>query len=117
MSERRLLFVYGSLKRGCSNHWALENAEFVRECRTAPHYRLWDLGSYPGLTSGGEFAVLGELYLVSGALILRLDAFEGREYVRAQIQLENDTHAEAYLLTDAARARALELAVDAWTRR
>jgi gamma-glutamylcyclotransferase (GGCT)/AIG2-like uncharacterized protein YtfP len=117
MTDTARLFVYGSLKRGFHNHSALAGAELVSECRTAPHYRLFDLGAYPALCEGGASSITGELYLVPLALFVRLDEFEGPEYRRASIALADGSSAEAYLLVDAARVGAIELSKDTWTRR
>jgi gamma-glutamylcyclotransferase (GGCT)/AIG2-like uncharacterized protein YtfP len=74
-----LLFVYGTLKRGCSNHDQLMGQKFVGNARTPPGYRLYDLGGYPGIAvrpddSGG---VVGEVWSVDDAALKRLDHFEG----------------------------------------
>ena len=61
------LFVYGTLKRGGCRHAPLACQRFLGEARTAPLYRLYDLGSYPGLVpadEGGD-VVHGELYEVA----------------------------------------------------
>jgi len=113
-NELTRLFVYGSLKRDLENHHVLAGAQFVGEYRTAPLYRLFDLGAYPALSPGGESPIVGELYLVSGALLRRLDAFEGAEYFRGAVRLSDDTAAEAYLLADSARSYARELIGDRW---
>jgi gamma-glutamylcyclotransferase (GGCT)/AIG2-like uncharacterized protein YtfP len=94
-----LLFVYGTLKRGQRNHRLLDGQEFVRAARTRPGYRLLDLGPYPGLVesdTGG--AIEGEIYRVDAATLLRLDAFEGPQYRRAVIKVQDagDT-VEGYL--------------------
>lgn len=117
MSERVRLFVYGSLKRGFENHAALEGAEFLTEVRTAPHYRLFDMGAYPALCAHGSLSVTGELYLVPLELFARLDAFEGAQYERASVTLSDGSSAEAYLLVDAARAGAIQLDSDTWKQR
>ena len=57
------VFVYGTLKRGHSNHDCLRGQQFIAEAVTQPRYRLHDLGGYPGMvldeledTAGGEYA-------------------------------------------------------------
>ena len=113
-SELTRLFVYGSLKRGLENHHVFAQAQFVGECRTVSLYRLFDLGAYLALSPGGESPVLGELYLVSEAVLRQLDAFEGVEYFRGSVTLSNGDPADAYLLADSARSRARELGADRW---
>ena len=86
-----LLFVYGTLKRGCRNHRQMAGQAFVNQARTTPGFRLVDLGGYPGIVpdpAGG--AVEGEVWAVDAKALRRLDGFEGTEsglYRRAQIPL------------------------------
>ena len=74
-----LLFVYGTLKRGCSNHRYLAGQRFVGLARTPPGYRLYDLGGYPGIgvNPGDDDGVVGEVWSVDGETLARLDKFEG----------------------------------------
>ncbi len=88
-----LLFVYGTLKRGCSNHHHLAGQTFVGAARTVPGFRLYDLGGYPGIAAVAEerMGVVGELWSVDPAALGRLDAFEGVHeglYRRTRIALE-----------------------------
>ena len=86
-----LLFVYGTLKRGCRNHRQMAGQRFVDHARTAPGFRLVDLGGYPGIVpdpAGG--GVEGEVWEVEGEAMVKLDAFEGTDsglYRRAPIAL------------------------------
>ena len=75
----KLLFVYGTLKRGGSNHHFLTGQEFVGEARTAPGFRLYDLGGYPGMVTnpGDRDGVMGEIWAVDAAALRRLDGLEG----------------------------------------
>ena len=79
---QRLVFVYGTLRRGGSND--------INRLHPAPQFlgaariqgRLFDLGDYPGLLlaagqGGASGAVLGELYAVSAQLESVLDRIEG----------------------------------------
>ncbi|PAW67542.1 MAG: hypothetical protein B9S34_05065 [Opitutia bacterium Tous-C1TDCM] len=74
-----LLFVYGTLKRGCCNHRHLAGQRFVGPARTVPGFTLYDLGGYPGLAPAPEdtTGVAGEIWAVDAAALARLDAFEG----------------------------------------
>src|SRR5688572_19109866 len=87
-----LLFVYGTLKRGCSNHGRLADQTFLALARTPPGYRLYDLGGYPALAAQPDDrdGVFGELWSVDAAGLERLDRFEGVHeglYRRDTIQL------------------------------
>ena len=76
---RTLLFVYGTLKRGCSNHDQIAGQSFVGLARTPPGYRLYDLGGYPGIgaCAADREGVVGEVWSVDPAGLQKLDAFEG----------------------------------------
>jgi gamma-glutamylaminecyclotransferase len=76
--KRTTLFVYGTLKRGGpANRW-LAGQRFLGEAVTEPKYRLYDLGSYPGLVrdEANGLAVKGELWEVDDACLAGLDDFE-----------------------------------------
>jgi gamma-glutamylaminecyclotransferase len=106
MSRRRehLVFVYGTLRQGEVNHHLLAQARFVAEARTAPCFELFDLGPFPAMSTGGETAVLGEVYAVNDATLARLDHLEGHPsfYQRTQIRLDGGQSVQTYLM---ARAR------------
>lgn len=73
-----LIFVYGTLKRGCKNHRQLAGQTFVGEARTVAGYRLYDLGDYPGMVADetDTAGVTGEVWSVDAIALARLDAFE-----------------------------------------
>lgn len=87
--QRHLVFVYGTLKRGGSNHGRLSGQTYVGNARTDQGATLYSLGNwqdgrggaggYPGLvyspmdTSG----VTGELWYVDNTTLKCLDELEG----------------------------------------
>lgn len=81
------VFVYGSLRKGASNHWRVESATFVRDQTITGTLLVIDW--YPGLILYGETEVKGEVYEVSPELLKELDHFEGivqsGEYQRVMI--------------------------------
>ena len=88
-----LVFVYGTLKRGGSNHGLLAGQDFVGPARLAPGFVLYSLGDYPGLVAeaGAADRVTGELWAVDDAALARLDELEGVEeglYARVPAVLE-----------------------------
>ncbi len=95
-----LLFAYGSLKRGFSNHHELGQARFVREARTVPRFALRLLSGYPLLVPGAS-SIRGELFELPTAHVSALDAFEGEPYQRCEVELEGGERAIAYLARDA----------------
>lgn len=79
MSAEKLIFVYGTLKRGGPNHHFLAGQEFLGQACTTPGFQLHDLGSYPGMVprSDDRNGVTGEVWSVDEAALKRLDALEG----------------------------------------
>lgn len=77
-APERLVFVYGTLRRGGRND--------INRLQPAPHYVgmgevrgiLYRIDWYPGLTLGGEEAVtvVGEVYRITPELEVVLDAIE-----------------------------------------
>jgi gamma-glutamylcyclotransferase (GGCT)/AIG2-like uncharacterized protein YtfP len=94
------LFVYGSLMSGETHAPELAGAEFLGVVRTAPSYTLISLGRYPGMLSGGQTAVSGELYDVAAPHLTALDVFEEHPdvYCRQDVTLADGRPAQAYLL-------------------
>ena len=78
MSQKKLIFVYGTLKRGGLNHHYLAGQDFSGEARTAPGRRLFDLGGFPGLVARPEDTegVVGEVWSVDDACLAGLDVLE-----------------------------------------
>ncbi len=75
---KRVLFVYGTLKRGGRSNRLLDAQEFLAEAQTLPFYRLYDQGDHPCLVEDEKrgLAVSGELWLVDKATLARLDIYE-----------------------------------------
>ncbi len=99
MSDRHLVFVYGTLRQGQGNHRLLAAAQFLGVYRTdqhAPreHFVLVDCGAFPALVPVADDApdVVGELYTVDDDELARLDALEGvpHLYERRMIDVVDD---------------------------
>jgi gamma-glutamylaminecyclotransferase len=88
-----LIFVYGTLKRGGSNHDCLKGQRFVAVARTQPAFYLYELDGYPGLvlaSDGRGRSIEGEIWDVNAACLIKLDLLEGiaeNVYIRALIPL------------------------------
>lgn len=106
MSEHRLLFIYGTLKKDCHNAELMRRAEYLGEAIT--NEATWTLKAittydfpYPVLTAGTH-RIKGELYRVDHALLHELDVFElalpfsDQEYERRLITLSNGENADTY---------------------
>ena len=102
-----LLFVYGTLKAGCSNHRHLADQKFVGTARTVPGYTLYELGGYPAIAPhvGDREGVAGEVWAVSDEALRWLDEFEGVHeglYRREPIPLQTpfaEQRIDAYVST------------------
>ena len=96
-----ILFVYGTLRRGKSNHHLMAGAEYLGDAVTLPKYRLHDLKLYVVMVqdeAAGD-AVPGELFRVGDRLLAELDTFEGHPdlFRRTPVELADGKPAEAYL--------------------
>ena len=88
------LWVYGTLRHGCSNPHAQLLQDASRYLGTARvQARLYRVDWYPGIRLGGEEWVVGDLFSIADPEALgELDQYEGsNEYrrVRAEAVLEN----------------------------
>jgi gamma-glutamylcyclotransferase (GGCT)/AIG2-like uncharacterized protein YtfP len=95
-----LLFVYGTLKKGCSNHHLLSNSVLVSETFTEGQFRMLDLEFFPGVVEGEPVSrIYGELYDVDTETVDVLDVFEGKWFYREKVLLENGSKAAMYFLS------------------
>ena len=108
-----LVFIYGTLKRGCSNHGRMAGQQFIAEARTPPGYRLFVVADYPGMVRDptDKRGVVGELWSVDAAKLADLDRFEGvpeKLYRRESIVLQaphDQVPAQVYLYLRTVRGR------------
>lgn len=94
------VFVYGTLKRGGSNHLILARQRFLGSARTGPGFTLHSLGDYPGMvrSSGDTEGVSGELWVVDDTCLAELDRLEGLDeglYERIDVLLAPNPHASS----------------------
>jgi gamma-glutamylcyclotransferase (GGCT)/AIG2-like uncharacterized protein YtfP len=94
-----LLFVYGTLKTGGSNHACLAGQALVGRAQTLPGFVLYGLDGYPGMVADGSTSegVVGEVWSVDEACLGRLDELEGTAegfYRRAEVALAPPFNAE-----------------------
>ena len=107
------VFVYGTLKRGGSNHSFLAAQSFLGAVRTAPGYILYSLGDYPDMVRMADdtTGVVGELWAVDDAGLKQLDLLEGVAeglYERVSLRLAPpfaDQPVETYLYLRSLKGR------------
>lgn len=97
----RPAFVYGTLMKGERAEHLLAEASFVGTCRLRD-FAMYHLGSYPGIQPCIGEVVYGELYLISDAMVEKLDEYEdeGRLYDRKTVTVwldEKPVEAQAYV--------------------
>lgn len=82
--QTHLIFVYGTLRNGSSNHGLLRTARFVGTGKTALHYALY-LGEYPYAYKNEALGpITGEVYAVDSPTLARLDELEEHPEVYAR---------------------------------
>lgn len=93
---REMVFVYGTLRRGGSNHFRMAGADFI--IPGTVRGRMYRFDWYPGLVvdaTAGE--IMGEVYAVGADQLAALDEFEGisateiegSEYRRVRVQVNS----------------------------
>ena len=94
-----LVFVYGTLRRGGSNAFRMDGAEFIASGKVAG--RLYLISWYPGVVlDAGTETVEGDLYRVGASQLSALDEFEGisaneiegAEYRRVKTEVTTGGH-------------------------
>jgi gamma-glutamylcyclotransferase (GGCT)/AIG2-like uncharacterized protein YtfP len=83
MNNNHLVFVYGTLRRGCARAMSVRfpNSKFIADARVSG--RLYDLGAYPGLIlEQSNSLVIGEVYAVDDEILNQLDDFEAASNYR-----------------------------------
>jgi len=84
------IFVYGTLKRGFSNHHFLMGSRFIGSGRTVEKYAMHTEGGIPFVVESEQIShILGELYSVDGAVLQSLDRLERHPtwYQRREIMI------------------------------
>ncbi len=115
------IFVYGTLKKGDSNHQLLNGSRYICTTRTIEKYTMIDLGRFPGVlkdkkTSQSSSSIYGEVYEISPRTLEILDEYEGEWYFREEVELENGTKALMYFLKNVPAINYELLPNGSWTR-
>ena len=87
IQEKHLVFVYGTLLQGLSNHVILAQARFLGTARTKELYALY-MDAFPKVIRDEPVSsIVGEIYLVDGPTLAWLDDLEDHpfQYRREQV--------------------------------
>jgi gamma-glutamylcyclotransferase (GGCT)/AIG2-like uncharacterized protein YtfP len=95
------VFICGSALRGQPDHNNLQSAQFIREAKTAPRYRLHSVadGWHPGIyeVSSGGISIPGELYELTSDQYEHLVSTEPPNMYPAEVMLDDGETAIAML--------------------
>lgn len=96
-----LLFTYGTLQKGFSNHYLIKGAEYLGSGKTLEKYSLYESG-IPYVFKGEEVSQIhGELYRVDNHTLKIIDRLEGHPdwYRREEVAVltENGVTVTAWL--------------------
>lgn len=72
----KLLFVYGTLKKGFRNQSYLQDAVFMGKFTTDGRYTMYDFDGYPAVTEQGIDAICGEVYRINSDHLAAIDTLE-----------------------------------------
>ena len=85
MKQRHRVFVYGTLRRGGSNHHRMAGASWLGEAKVRG--RLYAVTWYPALRLDDTADwVQGDVFEMDDETLASLDAFEGDEYERVSVE-------------------------------
>jgi gamma-glutamylcyclotransferase (GGCT)/AIG2-like uncharacterized protein YtfP len=97
----RWVFICGSALRGQPDHQNLQSAQFIKETKTRPIYRLHSAenGWHPAIYQCGEggIAIPGEIYEMTAEQFEYLAANEPPHMYPAEVLLEDGDTATAFL--------------------
>lgn len=80
-AARPLIFVYGTLRRGGSNHLRMAGMDLISSATV--HGMLYRVDWYPALVLNPDApAVRGEIYQINDTPLSALDEYEGDQYQR-----------------------------------
>lgn len=109
---RLKVFVYGTLRKGCGNHFVMKDADgkYIGT-GIVKGYEMYTNGSYP-MVIRGEASVVGEVYEVEKVENLyRLDALEGYPYLyireTTEVELESGEKVKALIYTQSHNAESV----------
>lgn len=89
-----LIFVYGTLRRGGSNHFRMASMDWVSSATVRGN--LYRVDWFPALVLDPDApSVIGEIYQINNTSLAALDEFEGSQYHRA-LTTATDTQGQKF---------------------
>lgn len=101
-SDMLNLFVYGTLKKGFSNHHYLKNSQYIAAATTSEQHQMYQSGIPFVIKNKGTSPIHGEVYKIDNETLKRIDMLEGhphcykREIIRIILDNGNETEAWIY---------------------
>jgi len=98
INRPRYAAVYGSLRKGFSNHYLLQESRLLHTMRV-PGFTMYDLGAFPAVTEG-KGSITVEVYEITRETFKRLDRLEGYPnfYTRRKIHIKVGLKAWIYFV-------------------
>ena len=89
MTDKHMVFVYGTLKRGFGNNRLLSGSKFLGEARTEDKFALYESGIPFVIEDEQVSQISGEVYEVDERTLARLDRLEGHPnwYFRKMVNI------------------------------
>jgi len=75
--KKQYVFVYGTLKRGYSNHALLQGCGYLGVAQTVDKFAMYERGIPYVSKQENKTQIIGELYLVDELCLNNLDMLEG----------------------------------------
>lgn len=80
--KKRLLFVYGTLKKGHRRQDMMQPARYLGTATTVPQFAIYHINGFPAMVPAGRLTVdatkiYGELYEVAEEHLIEIDRYEG----------------------------------------
>ncbi len=97
LAPKKKVFVYGTLKAGGANHKRMNGAKRVETHATLNNYHRIQRVGGPAIEPRQGDNVQGEVYEVDQETLSEVDQYEGPEFQRRRVRLEDGTIAYVYV--------------------
>lgn len=99
----QLVFVYGTLKKGFSNHRLLAKSKLLGRAQTVGKYAMYSTGVPIVVKDESVSPIIGELYRIDEITLVYLDSLEGHPdwYRREEVDILLDTDGDRQMIEKA----------------